>query len=360
MINQDSSEQNIFVTRMVYGLIIFSAIGLLFTAADILFRITNVGENLHYKIWSPNLIIESNPTRADIKLLDEENNILASQTTPLKIRDLPPGNYQLDLYKPNWGETSREITVTQPREGKKEFNIPDSNIIGGSHIISFKGLLTVNSYPSKADIYIDEEYIGKTPHTKLLDIGTYDIRLHRDGFQDIGDSKSNRGLCLIDLTARVDQQNNFDENFWAITKRKREKTEPKHYILTGLFRKNYTINSNPSGAEIYVNNFLKPVGYTPMNLLLLAGEHRVKISKPGYQNWTNTINIHGNSPDTLSVNLDQDLSINVYRGTPGTGKAGPSLSDMDRMEGSGDFGEINEDISGQIKDLMENMPALPF
>jgi hypothetical protein len=46
------------------------------------------------------------------------------------------------------------------------------------------GVLTVESSPSQANIYIDGELRGRTNRSTTLDIGTYQIRVSREGFYD--------------------------------------------------------------------------------------------------------------------------------------------------------------------------------
>lgn len=46
------------------------------------------------------------------------------------------------------------------------------------------GVLTVESEPFLADIYIDEELKGRTPKSMSLPVGIYSVRVHRDGYRD--------------------------------------------------------------------------------------------------------------------------------------------------------------------------------
>ena len=46
------------------------------------------------------------------------------------------------------------------------------------------GVLTVESSPTFATIYIDEEAIGRTSKSTALDIGTYNIKVSKDGYYD--------------------------------------------------------------------------------------------------------------------------------------------------------------------------------
>ncbi len=271
---------------------------LLFIAADIHLQFTPFGQLLPKKIWRQSLIIDSNPSLARLKILKGSKEILSGRT-PLKVKELPYGNYQIQLYKDSWGEISRKLMVFKSNKNSKRFHIANSTRNNNIYSIPFEIRLTINSLPEEAEIFLDNKSIGQTPHTELLTIGSYDIKLKKPGFHNLGNNTT------VNLAARLDHQDGLDSNYWKITEKIKKKNQPKHLLLTGFFRKNYKISSNPSGAKVYLNNSSKSIGLTPLTLSLLTGNHRLKIIKKGYNNWINYINISQNSPNSILANLTE-------------------------------------------------------
>ncbi|KUK77435.1 MAG: WD40-domain containing protein [candidate division WS6 bacterium 34_10] len=46
------------------------------------------------------------------------------------------------------------------------------------------GVLTVDSSPSQANIYVNDQHKGRTAKSTTLDVGTYDVRVSREGYYD--------------------------------------------------------------------------------------------------------------------------------------------------------------------------------
>jgi len=64
------------------------------------------------------------------------------------------------------------------------------------------------------------------------------------------------------------------------------------------------INSSPAMADIYIDG--KKVGQTPQLIeQLLIGQHQVRISKQGYQDYSATLNVKENEPAILSATLEK-------------------------------------------------------
>jgi hypothetical protein len=63
------------------------------------------------------------------------------------------------------------------------------------------------------------------------------------------------------------------------------------------------VNSTPSDASVEVDDY--PAGKTPTNVRLAAGTYRFKVSKPGFQAWTQKIVVEPAKAQTLGVNLVQ-------------------------------------------------------
>ena len=87
------------------------------------------------------------------------------------------------------------------------------------------GVLTVDSSPSPADIYVDGEIRGRTARSMTLDVGKYDLRVSRDGFYDwnkevnIVEEKSTPVSAYL-IRTEFDEESIFQsdltlENYWV-------------------------------------------------------------------------------------------------------------------------------------------------
>ena len=131
-------------------------------------------------------------------------------------------------------------------------------------------ILNVNSNPSGADVYIDNQYKGTSPVTINLNPGTYTLKLQKAGYET------------------------YNEQFNLST------TLTKNISLIPI-AKNYdlSLSSNPSGASIYVNNQNK--GTTPKTLTLEEGNYSVKLSKSGYVDYLENINLDRNISRNITL-----------------------------------------------------------
>ena len=113
--------------------------------------------------------VSSIPSGADVYL---DGNLKG--TTPTTISDVPQGEHKIKLRKIDYYD-SREIPVTATAE--KIASVSET-------LIHEKGSLKI-SVPTGADIYLDDEYKGKTPVT-LTDIptGPYILVIKKFGYAD--------------------------------------------------------------------------------------------------------------------------------------------------------------------------------
>ncbi|MDK2950918.1 MAG: hypothetical protein PWQ77_583 [Kosmotogales bacterium] len=141
--------------------------------------------------------------------------------------------------------------------------------------------LNVNSNPSGADVYIDNQYKGQSPVSISLNPGTYTLKLQKAGYET------------------------YNEQFNLST------TLTKNINLTPTV-KNYDISfsSNPSGAKIYINNQYK--GTTPKSLTLEEGNYTARLSMNGYEDYTETINLDRNISRNITLTpIQQNYNLSV-------------------------------------------------
>ncbi|OQX97877.1 MAG: hypothetical protein B6I20_11865 [Bacteroidetes bacterium 4572_117] len=107
-----------------------------------------------------NADIISTPINATIKL-----NGINKGTTPITLKKLLIGNYQLLLEKQGYGNINKTITITQGKTITINEKLPSGKKI------------TINSTPTGAAITIDGIESGNTPLTTTLSFGQHTIKL---------------------------------------------------------------------------------------------------------------------------------------------------------------------------------------
>lgn len=128
---------------------------------------------------------------------------------------------------------------------------------------SFANLL-IQSNVSNARVYVDGELKGITPLSRRLRVGTYTVKVEKDGYVSqerlvyLGKNKNER----FDLSLEP-------------------KPEPTTFRLT--------IQSNPSKASVWIDGSYR--GTTPVSRNIAKGSHRIKVTKPGYKDWEQTITL---------------------------------------------------------------------
>jgi hypothetical protein len=63
------------------------------------------------------------------------------------------------------------------------------------------------------------------------------------------------------------------------------------------------VKSLPDGAEITVDD--KFMGNTPSTLRLVAGDHKVKLQKPGFKPWERTLTVVSGGTANVNATLEQ-------------------------------------------------------
>lgn len=139
-----------------------------------------------------------------------------------------------------------------------------------------RGSLTILSEPSDAHIYIDDEYVGKTPlNDYMLDQGEYSVR-------------------LIDEVTQVTATENI------------KVTPDSSIILNVPLQKDFgtiKVTTEPEGADVY---FTSHIGKTPLkDERIVPGAYTLEIKMPNsnYKSIKKNIVI---SPD-MTVNVTEDL-----------------------------------------------------
>ena len=148
-------------------------------------------------------------------------------------------------------------------------------------LISAKASLSVKATTEDAKIFINEEYKGLGQWQGELDPGTYFIEARKDGF------------LSASTAVTLDKEQNKVINLPAL--------QPKVGSLL--------VDYEPVDAEIYLDNTL--LGTTPNAFPNLSvGQHNIKISKKGYQDFIGNVTIQANQQATINGKLAKASSNN--------------------------------------------------
>ena len=144
------------------------------------------------------------------------------------------------------------------------------------------GSLAISCSPAKANLYIDEKFIGPTPqYIHQLIIGKYNISIEFDQYYSTGEK--------VRYTETVDIQDNV---------------ETEVYISAKQLYGTLSAASEPSNANVYFDN--KFIGVTPGEFILPIGKHELEICFDKYfstgekVSHKETIDIQGNEKTYVS------------------------------------------------------------
>jgi Domain of unknown function (DUF4384)/PEGA domain len=140
---------------------------------------------------------------------------------------------------------------------------------------SVNGTLQVTANVGGANVYVDGTLVGRTPLTLNIPAGQRNIRVTADGYRED--------------TATVNVVGGQTTRFTANLQRIQQ---------NGTLSVNVSPNVN---ANVYVDGVLVGRGDTRINIP--AGQHTVRVTANGYQEFQQTVNIVGGQGITVSANL---------------------------------------------------------
>jgi len=204
------------------------------------------------------LTVISTPSGAEVSIDGESVG-----TTPLKYYLVPAGEHNVTVSMRNYHEYKETVTV-EPKEVT----------LVNATLEVLKGKLTITSEPTNATVIIDGNEVGKTPlENYTLPVGLHQVIVKMPGYKDEVFNVSIQAGKLLTFHVEL---------------------SPK----TGMI----TINSNPSGAEVYIDG--QKVGETPLeHYVLPIGLHQVLIKKEGYKDEVFNVSIQEGKELTFNVEL---------------------------------------------------------
>jgi len=221
------------------------------------------------------LDLDSNPGNADIWL-----DNLYYGSTPQMIGGLSAGTHTLLLRKAGYYDYTESLMIVASQTTSKYPALTSYTKTSGY------GDIQVQSYPTGAAVYVNNNYMGTTISSSALYItqltpGSYPVRITLANYQP------------YTVTAVVTAGGAYDirANLVPVTPGPTPGTNGQ-----------ITVRSSPSGADIFVDNLYK--GVTPLTLVEIPkGSHTILLKMNGYQDWQSSVNVAAGSSTDVSGTL---------------------------------------------------------
>ncbi len=307
--------------------------------------------------------VSAAPSTSSLQVSSTPSNALACldqsycQATPATFVENANSYHSLTVYQAGYTQSSQ--TVYAPDAG--EITSINVNLVTSP---SQTGILNLDSSPSNADIWIDNVYYGATPQTIALNPATHTLILKKAGYFDFTapiSIASGETTNLIETLSPYTQASGYgdlqitttplggavyvDGNYEGITVGGFNGASSPLYVTqlspgsytVSITLANYqtytttatvtagstytiqttmvpvtpgptpitngviTVESNPAGAYIYLDNVFK--GVTPLSLTNVPqGTHIVLLRLTGYEDWQVSKNVpSGGSVDTSGI-----------------------------------------------------------
>lgn len=290
------------------------------------YNVANVEEGRHDTIYlaTPeplfgHLNVSTNPPGALIYI----DGVL-SGVTPRVVNDLLVGQHELRLTKDGCAVLIRNINITQ------DLTLDLNEILHEGKNI------TIESDKVGDNLYVDKQYIGKSPQTISMTYGVHTISVERDGYsadQNFNVSKNGDsnvkvvfGKYLKIETDRpgdfifVDNvevgnspcMTNLSFGKHTLTFRRGSKTYTKVIVvekddnvdvINVSLGREVTINTTKVGDFIYIDG--KYMGKSPLKTYLYYGDYEVKALQKGEKETSKLITVEENSQDEYTLYYGQ-------------------------------------------------------
>jgi len=220
---------------------------------------TSVSASLTPSVTYGYLSVSSSPSNADVYI----NGVYKGDTS--FTIGLNPGTYQVMVKKSGYTSYSTTATVNTGTTTSVSANLQQSA----------NAYVQIASYPSGAAVYIDGTYVGNTQYSTASN----------PNYMHAGPFTSGTSHTLL---FSLDGYNSYSTSFILSSGETRTisvtMTPTTPVVTTGTLQ----ISSDPSGADVYVDNAFR--GVTPVNLNdITVGTHTVLLQNSGYDDWSQSI-----------------------------------------------------------------------
>ncbi len=211
-----------------------------------LFRSSGKGDLAH-------ISINTNPSGAGIFF---NNDSIGS--SPLSDYAVKAGQISVAIRKKNYHSLDTLITLNKAEKPSFQFHLQPFQVAQTPN-------LAVRSEPAGASIWLNGNYFGKTPLSKYVEPGQYQLKVTNNGYEDYERNINVQNGQPVDLLA----------------------TLTKRATSTGMLQ----VSSQPVGARIYLNN-QRSSHTTPHTFTeVTTGRHRISLRLNGYAVYDTTVSI---------------------------------------------------------------------
>lgn len=162
--------------------------------------------------------------------------------TPVTIDSLSVGVHQLELTAGNYSDIKQDISVAE------------DNVLSYSFQLKRSCIATITSDRPDDQVYIDGEFVGRTPLTIEKPFGVYNIRIKRISRHDLDE----------EITYSVEEEITFSP----------DDLEPTIYMPLG---QTVHIETGNKKAQLYRDNSY--IGRTPVDLFIKNGQHTIRVER---------------------------------------------------------------------------------
>jgi len=173
-----------------------------------------------------------------------------------------PGKHELRLRKAGYKELVRTIEVSERQTLFRDLNLQEVVPV----------MVTIQSTPREADIYINNVNEGKTNKQIFKLPGEYSLRLSKDKYE------------TVEQTIHVTESG---QNTWSFTLQK----------TTAIL----SLSVTPSDANVYINGTLEQ----ERSIELAPGQYRIEVKKDGWYDESRTITIQKGTDQRQTFSLKQ-------------------------------------------------------
>ncbi len=218
--------------------------------------------------WMGSLAITSDPAGAEV-YLDGDYVGTTVLNKPVQVDDLIEGRYNVKIIAGGYVDWQGEIVV-MPKMSQS-FNVP---------LIAKPGSMTISSEPPEAEVYLDNNLVGKTPLTlKEVAEGEHDLRIVKETYKEWTRKVVVRSFQPTDVKVSLE-------------------------VLPALI----IVRSEPAGADVYFMG--RNRGTTPVTLSnLTPGEVVLRLTKTNYEEWVTSLLVAPDERREIDAVLVQQVGL---------------------------------------------------
>ena len=145
--------------------------------------------------------------------------------------------------------------------------------------------ITIASIPSEAELFINNILVGKTPYSQeYAPLTRLDIKIKKENYQEWAEAELATGDTTIIATL-------------------------------DLYGGSLAVTTTPPQAEVFLDD--NRLGFSPLcQDNIAAGEHVLKISKPGYLDYTESITLKNGEAKEVNFRLVKKTGTLIVKSTP--------------------------------------------